>query len=572
MVVVLGFLAGMPCLPIAAQPTPDQRLFTEIAGAAGLDFVHFNGMSGELYMVEMMGGGTALLDYDRDGDLDVFLVQGAMLGAGKSIEEALMAPRHSLPLTGRLYRNDLASGPGGEPMLVFTDVTAAAVPASLGYGMGVAAADYDNDGWVDLYVTNYGSNQLLRNNGDGTYADMTATAGVGDERWSVSASFLDYDRDGRLDLFVGNYLDYSLGGRAKCAAVTGSPDYCSPLNFAPQPDRLFRNLGNGRFQDVSGSAGVTTEFGPALGVVAADFDGDGWLDVYVANDATENQLWMNQTDGTFANEAVLAGCAVNDTGIPEGSMGIAVADFDGNGALDLFMTHIAQETNTLYLNSGDGVFREATRRSRLGVSSRPLTGFGAVPIDFDNDGWQDLFVVNGTVQKIAALVAQGDPYPLRQQDSLYRNVGGVAFKKVEGHGEFDEPHVGRGLASGDLDLDGDDDLVVFDSAAPVRLLRNEQRSAGVWVGLRVGTGWDPFRDALGARVETRTSSGHLRVRRIATDGSYASASAPEVIFAEAGEATFDSITIEWALGGKTTWTELPAGRRITLVGNRRDAR
>ncbi len=517
-------------------------------------------------MVEMMGGGTALFDYDGDGDLDAFFVQGEMLGTGKSIEDALIPPRHPQPLTDRLYRNDLYVDADGGPSLAFTDVTGGAIPRSVGYGMGVAAADYDNDGHVDLYVTNYGPNQMLRNNGDGTFSDVTEAAGVGDERWSVSAAFLDYDRDGWLDLYVGNYLEYELEGMTDCATVTGAPDYCNPLNFPPQKDSLYRNLGDGTFQNVSLNSGIETEFGPALGVAGADFNDDRRLDVYVANDATENQLWINQTDGSFVNDAVLGGCAVNEAGIPEGSMGVAVADFDGNGSLDLFMTHIALETNTLYLNTGGGFFREATRRSRLAVASRPFTGFGTAAIDFDNDGWQDLFVANGTVQKIAELVAQGDPYPLRQRDFLFRNSGDASFDidDATANGPFGEPQVGRGVATGDLDRDGDDDLVVFDSAAPARLFRNDQRSGNDWLGLRVGSSWGPFVDALGSRLLVVTANGRRLVRRIATDGSYASASAPGVLVG-GGKAGFTTVSVEWPTGGTTTWKNPPTGRMMIVA-------
>ena len=543
-------------------------MLVEIADRSGLEFVHFNGMSGELFMVEMMGGGAALLDYDNDGDLDVFLVQGEMLGTGKTIADATIAPRHPLPLTDRLYRNDLGWGADGRRTLSFTDVTDHAVPESVGYGMGVASADFDNDGWPDLYVTNYGPNQLLRNNRDGTFSDVTRAAGVGDEGWSVSAAFLDYDRDGWLDLYVGNYLEYGLGGRTACATVTGAPDYCSPLNYPPQKDSLFRNLGDGTFRDLSLPAGLEAAFGPALGVVAADLNGDRWPDLYVATDATENQLWINQTDGTFVDEAVLAGCAVNEAGIPEGSMGIAVADFDGDRTLDLFMTHIAQETNTLYLNSGRAVFRETTRRSRLGVPSRPFTGFGTAAVDLDLDGWEDLYVANGAVQKLPALVTAGDPYPLRQRDAVFQNTGAATFEELDEEGALGAPQVSRGVADGDLDRDGDEDLVVVDSAAPVRLYRNDRPSSGVWLGIRALADRQRFHDALGARVVAVTTGGRRLLRRVATDGSYASASAPGVLVGAGQDESFAAVSVEWPAGGRTVWEGPPPGRTLIVARDR----
>ena len=442
-----------------------QDPFREAASEAGLDFDHVNGMSGEYYFNEMMGGGVALLDYDSDGDLHVYLIQGHILDpAGKSDA-----------LTDRLYRNDLESDSAGIATLRFTDVTRASLIHSDGYGMGVATGDYNNDGWTDLYITNFGSNRLLRNKGDGTFEDVTTASGADDRRWSVAATFFDFDRDGWLDLFVGNYVDFSLASNADCRTAGGAQTYCSPAAYPPEPDSLFRNLGDGTFEDVSGRAGLAGTAGAALGAVAADFDGDDLIDLYVANDGMPNRLWMNDGSGSFKDEALLAGVALNQDGQPEASMGIAASDFDGDGDIDIFLTHLEQETNTLYVNDGAGLFEDASIRSGLGPPSLAYTGFGAGWVDYDNDGWLDVMTVNGAVVDIESLKQSGDPYPLHQTNQLFRNLGDGRFQEVTAHaGEaFSLSEVSRGAAFGDLDNDGDIDVVVVSNNGPARLLLNE---------------------------------------------------------------------------------------------------
>jgi len=360
------------------EPTPE--VFVDLAAATGLEFSHFNGMSGELYFVEMNGAGAALFDYDRDNDLDLYLVQGTMLG-DKTISQATLAPLAPQPLRDRLYRNELV--PSGK--LRFTDVTDESGIDARGYGMGVATGDVDNDGWTDLYVTNFGPNQLWRNNGDGTFRDITAAAGVDDDRWSVPATFIDFDRDGWLDLFVGNYVDFTVTGHQTCLTAGGAPDYCGPMAYHSEPDRLFRNLGGGagggvRFEDHSARAGLRSMPGATLGALAGDLTGDGWPDIYVANDQMRNFMWVNvaAADGGrgFREEALMAGTAVNEEGQPEGSMGVDAGDIDNDGDEDLFMTHISRETNTLYLNDGSGFFADSTIAAELGPASWEYTGFG----------------------------------------------------------------------------------------------------------------------------------------------------------------------------------------------------
>lgn len=517
------------------QKTPPPGIFEELGQEAGLAFQHFNGMSGEYYFHEMMGAGVALLDYDGDGDLDVYLVQGHMVGPEKGVEEALIPPAEGETFRDRLFRNDLERRPSGETVLRFTDVTEESGINARGYGMGVAVGDVDNDGWPDLYVTNYGANQLWRNRGDGTFEDATARAGVGDPRWSVPAVFWDYDKDGWLDLFVGNYVDFSVATHKRCTTDLGRPNYCGPLAYEPQGDVLFRNRGDGTFEDVTGRAGLRSTAGGALGAITADVNGDGWLDLYVANDGVPNALWVNQGDGTFQDEALLSGSAVNAEGQPEASMGIDVADLDGDGDEDLFMTHLTRETNTLYLNAGDGTFVDASVTSGLGAPSFEKTGFGTAFIDVDNDADLDLLVVNGAVKVIEELALAGDPFPLHQQDQLFLNRGGGVFEDVpaaEAGGSFHRSEVGRGVAVGDLDNDGDPDVLVTNNAGPARILVNRTISGAEapdvsWIGLRLLDGHG--REALGAMAEITAEDRPPVVRRVRTAGSYASASDPRIL-------------------------------------------
>jgi hypothetical protein len=542
---------GLPGFTVAWAGQP----FAEVPASSGLDFVHFNGMSGELYFPEMMGAGAGLLDYDNDGDLDVYLVQGQMLD-DKPVTAATFAPRYPVPLTDRLYRNDSEGG-----VWKFTDVTEAAGLSATGYGMGVAAGDYDNDGRVDLYVTNYGSNELWRNRGDGTFEAVTAAAGVDDPRWSVSAAWLDYDRDGWLDLYVGNYVRHQISGdRRVCRLAKRERDYCGPVKGAGDPDSLFRNRGDGTFEDVSEASGIRGAYGGALGVIGADFDGDGWLDIYVANDGVANQLWINQQDGTFKNEALLAGVAVNRDGMAEASMGVDAADFDGDGDEDLFMTHLRQETNTLYINDGSGWFEDRTMDMGLANPSFPYTGFGTAWIDYDNDGWLDLLMVNGAVKKIDALVARDDPHPLHQINQLFRNEGDGRYREVTGEAgpAFEVSLVSRGAAFGDLDNDGDADVVIANNAGPARLLENRVGQSSRWLGVRLLTA-SAKRDAYGARV---VLEGERPLwRRLRADGSYGSSNDARVLFGLGDEAPAAlSVRVLWPDGSEERWSGLTPDR------------
>ena len=538
--------------------------FTEVSAEIGLDFVHFNGMSGELLFVEMMGQGLAVLDYDNDGDLDVYFLQGHMLGDGKTVEDATIPPKYPEPFTDRLYRNDLTLGPDGDLQARFVDVTEQIDLAAHGYGIGVASGDYDNDGFTDLYLNNWGSNQMLRNNGDGTFSDKTAETGTDDPRYSASSAFLDFDRDGWLDLFVANYVNWSLANRKACTGMGGARDYCAPWAFKPVPDSLFRNRGDGRFENATRSAGVEGDYGAGLGVATADFNDDGWPDIYVANDASPNQLWINQRDGTFFNDGLLAGCAVNDMGMPEGSMGVVAGDINGDGSYDLFMAHIVEETNTLYLNDGSGMFRETTRDSGLALPSFKYTGFGTALFDFDNDGWLDLFIANGAVHEIEHLAREGDIYPIHQPDTLYHALGQGRFVEVtQEAGAFVFSEVGRGVTFGDLENDGDSDLLIANNGGPARVFRNEAGNSANWLGLRFVS--PPHHQPPGVKVEAVRSDEFEVWRRSGTDGSYASSGDPRVLLGLDAADGPVRLRVRWPGGRVQEFPGLPANHYITIM-------
>ncbi|MBD8527722.1 CRTAC1 family protein [Pseudomarimonas arenosa] len=536
----------------AAAHASSPALFEDATERSGLDFVHFNGMSGELYFVEMVGHGGALFDYDNDGDLDAFIVQGGMLG--KPIEQAWFPPRS--PLSDRLYRNDLGKdGPR------WVDVTASAGIEGSEYGMGVASGDFDNDGHVDLYVTNFGRNRLWRNLGNGRFEDVTSQSGTGDEAWSVAASFLDFDGDGLLDLYVANYVEYSLANNTRCFARSTRPDYCGPASFAPARDRLYRNLGRGRFEDVTRQRLRNYQPGAGLGVVSADFNDDGRIDIYVANDGDANQLWLAQTDGSFVDDALFAGAAVNRAGRPEASMGVDAGDFDNDGDLDLFMTHLMGETNTLYVNQGKGLFEDRTSQFGLGSGSSRYTGFGTAWLDFDNDGWLDLLILNGAVRILERLHAAGDRFPLDEPNQLFRNLQGKRFDEVtqQAGKALLQEEVSRGAAFGDVDNDGDTDALIFNNNGQTRLWLNQNSSAHAWIGLRLV---DPKlqRDVLGALAQISAAESRPIWRRSRADGSYASANDPRILAGLGTHRAPVNVEVQWPDGSREKWTDLSPRR------------
>jgi hypothetical protein len=554
-----GAPSDAPSPAAVAAAVSAEGIFTDVATATGLESAYFNGAAGDFHLFEIMGGGAALLDYDRDGDLDAYLVQGAKIGP----DGAIVQPHDGPPIRDQLYRNDLSVDDAGRRVLRFTDVTAASGIDARGYGMGVATGDFDNDGFVDLYVTNFGSNQLWRNNGDGTFRDVTEASGVDDSRWSVAAAFVDIDGDGWLDLYVGNYVDLTFSTSKACYATVR--DYCSPNTYNAVPDRLFRNRGDGTFEDVTARSQLARSFGNGLGVVSADFNLDGRLDLYVANDGMANQCWINRGNGKFSETALLAGCAFNEYGDAEAGMGVSAADFDRDGDEDLFMTHLRGETNTLYVNDGTGLFTDETIGTGLGNPSVSHTGFGTSWFDYDNDGWLDLIVVNGAVTAIEALVRAGDPYPFHEPNQLYHNGGEGRFREVtaEAGDAFQQSEISRGAAFGDVDNDGDVDVLVVTVGAPARLLRNNVGNRNHWLGLRM-SGRSVDRESPGCWVGVLRADGTQLWRRVRTEGSFASASDPRILVGLGSDPAPVEVRAVWPGGGIEQWTGQPTDQWIAL--------
>ena len=569
-IAIAGLLVAQFCGPIAATAQPKREaqgpnIFKDAAGEVGLRFQHYNGMTGKFFLPEIMGSGAALFDYDNDGDLDVFIVQGNILEPDSKPANTLFPWRGAEPPRSRLFRNDLVVAKDGTRTLRFTDVTEASGIMATGYGMGVAVGDINNDGRADLYLTNLGHNQMYLNKGDGKFVDVTKQSGTDDERWSTSASFFDYDRDGWLDLMVLNYADFSVSKNPTCYAATTAKDYCTPKVFRAPGNRLFHNKGDGTFEDVTVAARVDKEFGHGLGVVTADFNGDGWMDIYVANDGDANQLWINQKDRSFKNEALLAGAAFNRDGKAEAGMGVDAGDFDANGTEDIFVDHLMDETNTLFTNLGEGLFEDRTREAGLGMPGHRFTGFGTLFFDYDNDGWLDLLVANGAVQLLPELMRKGDPYPLGQPNQLFRNTSQSTFVDTspEAGEAFQLLEVSRGAAFGDIDNDGDIDVLITNNNGPARLELNQVGNRNHWLGLRLIDN-KTQRDMLGARVEIIVAKGKRLWRRVRTDGSYLSANDPRVVAGLGAGLSVEAVHVRWPDGAVDEWTNPRIDQYITL--------
>ncbi|MCC7263901.1 MAG: CRTAC1 family protein [Candidatus Latescibacteria bacterium] len=523
-------------------PRPQLPVFTEVAAASGIHFVHVYGKPPIDNILESTGSGAGFFDSDSDGDLDLFLVNGLFPGGDRR-------PQAS----DALYRNE---GQGR-----FAEVTAAAGITDGGYGMGCAAADYDNDGDQDLYVTNYGPNALYRNGGQGRFTEVAQRAGVADPRWSVACSWLDYDNDGQLDLFVANYLAFDPQDpqeRSLASLHEGYRAYPGPRDYADQPDALYRNLGDGRFAEVTAAAGIHSG-GKGMGSLATDYDGDGDVDLFVANDRTPKQLYRND-GGHFTETALWAGVAFDESGNTSGAMGVDAGDYDGDGRMDLFVTNFVFEYNSLYRNLGQGAFADVTQAAGLALPSYQYVGWGTGFFDYDNDGWLDLFVANGHVHEDMDLLSESISFG--QPNQLFHNEGQGAYTEVSGQSgpPFLVARSSRGAAFGDYDDDGDLDLVVINVGGPAELLRNDGGNREHWVRVSL-QGAAGNRDALGARV--RLSAGPLRlVREVRAGGSYCSQNDLRLHFGLCGKTHIDSLEVRWPGGRVETFAGLPVDRQF----------
>jgi enediyne biosynthesis protein E4 len=514
--------------------------FEDIAARAGIGFVHASGHKTKYLMPEIMGGGAALFDMDNDGFLDLYLVQ-----SGSLLDE---------PSSGgnRLYHN---RGDG-----TFEDVTEPSGAGVRGYGMGVAAGDFDNDGFTDLYVTNFGHNVLLRNDGHGHFVDVTAKAGVASSGWSTSAAFVDYDGDGALDLFVTHYLNWRASAEVECFSLTGLPDYCSPASYdLPSAATLYHNNGDGTFTDVSARAGILAAVGNGLGVVAGDFDGDGRIDIFVANDRTPNHLWLNQGGGRFRESALTMGAALDQDGTAKSGMGVDAVDVDDDGDLDLLVVNLDGESDSFFRNRG-GFFSDDTASVGLRTASRPFTRFGAAFADFDNDGYLDLYEANGRVGMQSERYAT-DPYA--EPSLLFRGFAGPRFEEVSPRGGTRQPLVAtsRAAAFGDIDNDGAIDVVVVNRDSRPYLLHNIARPRGHWLMVRVVE--EHGRDALGATVTLRVGDRTIR-RDVRAAYSYLASNDPRVHVGLGSATSAQSVTVRWPDGTREAFGDLAADRSATL--------
>ncbi len=548
---VLLSCAGTVAVVSAAAPNPLGFSFADVAREAGLTAVTvYGGQTTNKYLLETTGSGVAMLDYDNDGWLDLFFANGTTLEGFPPGQEP----------TSHLYRN---RGNG-----TFEDATAKAGLALTGWGQGACAGDYDNDGWVDLYVTFWGQSRLFRNHRDGTFGDVTTDAGLATTtRWGAGCAFIDFDRDGRLDLFAANYIDFDMKSAPVPASglcrYKGVPVACGPPGLAGGKNVLYRNAGGGTFADVSSTAGITGANGTyGLGVSTLDFDDDGWTDLYVANDSNPSTLYRNRRDGTFEDVAIRAGCAYSQDGKPQAGMGLAMGDYDRNGTIDIFKTNFAGDTSTLYANTGSGLCEDRTFASGIGLNTRWL-GWGVAFVDLDHDGWLDLFLVNGHVYPEVEQLRTEAGY--RQRKVIYRNLRNGKFEDVTD--TLGEPvtiaRAGRGAAFGDFDNDGDVDVAVNNVHDTPNLYRLDAPTAPAWTELRL-VGTTSNRSAIGARVRI-VAGGAALVREVRGGGSYYSQNDLRV-HAGLGDATrIDRVEIRWPNGRDEVFPEVPVRRIVTLV-------
>ncbi len=551
MVRMRAFTSALIAALFAGGLTRDEPiLFEDVTSEMGIAFVHYSGATDEKYLVETMGSGGGFFDYDSDGDLDIFLVNGAPLPG--SVATA------AIP-TNVLYRNDGGAG--------FTNVTLEAGVGDTTYGMGMTAGDVDNDGDLDLYVSNFGSDVFYRNNGDGTFTDVTAVSGLSVDGFSTSAAFADYDADGSLDLYVARYVDFALDNHKFCGnQAKNIKAYCHPDVYNPTPGYLFRGNGDGTFEDVTHAAGVYTDVdGKSLGVVWGDYDNDGDADLYVANDSMRNFLYRNEGDGLFADVTLLAGVGYSEDGRTQAGMGTDMADYNDDGFLDLTVTNLDFEYNALYSGTSSGIFFDASYDAGVAETSLNFVGFGTFFFDYDNDGLLDIFVANGHI--IDNIHQLGSISTYEQRDFVFRNTGGGVFSEVgTSLGDaLGRETVARGAVPGDFDNDGDLDVLVTRCGQSALLLRNEGGNERNAVALRL-VGRESNRDAVGARV-TATIGEKTVIREVKTGISYLSQGTLDIHIGAGSLDAVGNVTIRWPNGTEEVVGSVSAGRHLVVQGS-----
>ena len=516
--------------------------FTDVTASSGLEFVHSNGASGDFRLLEIMGSGVALLDFDQDGYLDLFLVNGSSIPDWKKTDPA-----------NRLFRN---RGDG-----TFADVTESSGLITKSYGMGTAVGDYDNDGDPDLCVTGYPRSYFFRNDGDGSFSDISVTAGIENQgHWGSSAGFVDFDRDGFLDLFVCNYVSYRPQEESSC----GNGDhrnYCHPTTFEADFSVLYHNRGDGTFADVSVASGIATSKGKALGVAFADFDGDHYPDIFVANDTLADFLFKNNQDGTFEEVGFASGVALDENGEPRAGMGTDFGDYDGDGRLDLLVTNFADEGNALFRNEG-GFFTDVSFRSGIHEKSYLKVGFGTGFFDCDNDGDLDAFMANGHIDPLIKQIR--DYVSFKQENLLYENIGGRFRETSFQSGSWSTvKDLSRGAAFGDMDNDGDVDIVVTNNGSKINLLRNEDGNQKNWLIVKL-VGVKSNRDGIGAEVRARIGESVLH-RRVETASSYLASQDPRLHLGLGDAEEVSELEVDWPSGTRQKLRNLEANRILTIT-------